>query len=175
MKSSYFLTSLRLGFRTWSREDLDLALELWGDFQVTRLFDGRGPLDGEAVAQRLERELESQSRHGVQYWPIFLLESHAHVGCAGFRPHDPARGILEMGIHIRPEFWRRGLGVEAGRALIPHAFHTLDAQGIFAGHNPENTGSRKLLAHLGFQYSHDEFYEPTGLHHPSYLLRPPAR
>ncbi len=44
--SEYFLTSERLGFRTWAVEDLELALGLWGDFEVTKLFDGRGPLSG---------------------------------------------------------------------------------------------------------------------------------
>jgi [ribosomal protein S5]-alanine N-acetyltransferase len=29
---------------------------------------------------------------------------------------------------------------------------------------------RQLLAKLGFHYTHDEFYPPTGLQHPSYLL-----
>lgn len=65
--SEYFLTSERLGFRTWSEGDLDLAVELWGDY-------------------------------------------------------------------------------------------------------PHNERSRNLLLKLGFAYTHDEFYEPTGLEHPSYLL-----
>jgi RimJ/RimL family protein N-acetyltransferase len=41
---------------------------------------------------------------------------------------------------------------------------------VFAGHNPANTASRGLLARLGFRYTHDELYAPTGLRHPSYLL-----
>jgi len=44
----------------------------------------------------------------------------------------------------------------------------LDANGLFAGHNPNNTNSRKVLEKLGFTYVGDEFYEPTGLYHPSY-------
>ena len=42
--------------------------------------------------------------------------------------------------------------------------------GLFAGHNPENTVSRHLLQKLGFRYTHDEFYAPTGLQHPSYMM-----
>lgn len=34
---SYFLRSERVGFRTWTAEDLPLALGLWGDPEVTRL------------------------------------------------------------------------------------------------------------------------------------------
>jgi hypothetical protein len=41
---------------------------------------------------------------------------------------------------------------------------------LFAGHNPANQASRELLARLGFRYTHDELYPPTGLMHPSYRL-----
>jgi RimJ/RimL family protein N-acetyltransferase len=54
---------------------------------------------------------------------------------------------------------------------MDHAFKSLNVTGLFAGHNPKNHGSRKLLAKLGFNYTHDEFYEPTGLEHPSFLIK----
>jgi hypothetical protein len=44
-------------------------------------------------------------------------------------------------------------------------------EALFAGHNPNNEKSGMLLGKLGFEYTHDEFYEPTGLQHPSYLLK----
>lgn len=34
----------------------------------------------------------------------------------------------------------------------------------------KNEGSGYLLGKLGFRYTHDEFYTPTGLNHPSYML-----
>jgi RimJ/RimL family protein N-acetyltransferase len=48
----------------------------------------------------------------------------------------------------------------------------LAASALFAGHHPANRSSRDLLLKLGFRYTHDEYYAPTGLQHPSYLLRP---
>jgi RimJ/RimL family protein N-acetyltransferase len=51
-----------------------------------------------------------------------------------------------------------------------YAFRSLKVKALFAGHNPKNLSSRNLLINLGFNYTHDEFYEPTGLEHPSYLL-----
>jgi RimJ/RimL family protein N-acetyltransferase len=42
--------------------------------------------------------------------------------------------------------------------------------GLFAGHNPKNEASRQLLEKLGFRYTHDEYYAPTGLNHPSYMM-----
>ena len=167
----YFLTTKRLGFRTWANDDFDLAFGLWGDFKVTKLFDGRGPLSREQVNSRLLQEIATQSEHGVQYWPIFLLESGEHIGCAGLRPYNVSKKNVEIGFHIRSSHWRKGYASEAARAVMDHAFRSLNVTGLFAGHNPKNHGSRKLLVKLGFNYTHDEFYEPTGLEHPSYFIK----
>lgn len=171
LNTDYFLTSKRLCFRTWSNDDLDLALGLWGDFKVTKLFDGRGPLSREQVKHRLNQEITTQSKHGVQYWPVFLIESVDHVGCAGLRPYDASRNILEIGFHIRSNYWQKGYASEAAYAVMDYAFVSLKVAGLFAGHNPKNLISRDLLKKLGFNYTHDEFYKPTGLEHPSYLLK----
>ena len=170
MNSEYFLKSRRLGFRNWSMDDLDLAYGLWGDFEVTKLFDARGPLSKEQVKDKLVQELATLSAHEIQYWPVFLLESGEHIGCAGLRPYDIAKGIFEIGFHIRSNHWQKGYATEAARAVIDYAFTCLNVKALFAGHNPKNLSSRRLLLKLGFHYTHDEFYEPTGLDHPSYLL-----
>ena len=79
-----------------------------------------------------------------------------------------------MGVHLRPEYWGQGLAQEAGRAVINLAFETLAVKSLFAGHHPENTASRRLIEKLGFHFTHEEFYPPTGLNHPSYLLANPG-
>ncbi len=160
---SYFLQSPRLGFRRWTEDDLDLAFQLWGDAEVTRLIGG--PFSREYAAARLAREMASD----LQYWPIFLRETGEHVGCCGLRPHRP--DLPALGFHLRPAYWGRGLGEEAARAVIDHAFHTLGITALFAGHHPQNTRSRALLEKLGFAYTGDELYPPTGLQHPSYVLQ----
>ena len=49
-------------------------------------------------------------------------------------------------------------------------FTALNTERLFAGHNPNNIASKKVLEKLCFQYIGDVFYEPTGLFHPSYEL-----
>ncbi len=166
----YFLQTERLGFRTWGEDDIALAVGLWGDPEVTRLIDARGALSPEQVRQRLSDEIASQRQHGVQYWPIFLLGAGEHVGCCGLRRREPTEGMFELGVHLRPAHWGRGLAFEAASGAIAHAFSALAATSLFAGHNPKNLDSRRLLQKLGFQWTHDEYYAPTGLQHPSYLL-----
>jgi RimJ/RimL family protein N-acetyltransferase len=168
----YFLTSERLGFRTWRPDDIELAVALWGDHQVTR-FIATAPLSRASIEERLAREIASQAEHGVQYWPIFLRQGGDHVGCCGLRTYRSS--VLELGVHIRSDFWRRGLAREAAQAVIAYGFDRLGARALFAGHNPDNTASRDLLRVLGFIYTHDEHYPPTGLMHPSYLMKASER
>lgn len=167
----YFLRTARLGFRRWSIDDLPLALALWGDPEVTRYIGG--PFSPEAVAEKLRAEIASMEAHHVQYWPLFLLDNDAHVGCAGLRLYRVHDQIYELGFHLRPAYWGRGLAAEAGQAVIAFASERLGAKGLFAGHHPENAASRKVLERLGFRFTHEEVYPPTGLRHPSYLLTIP--
>ena len=170
---SYFLTTERLGFSHWLTADLPVAIALWGNAAVTSLIGG--PFTAGQVEQRLHAEIASMTAYQVQYWPVFLLESGEHAGCAGLRPYRLDEGVYELGFHFRPELWGRGLAQEAGRAVIAFAFEQLGASALFAGHHPDNAASARVLAHLGFQFTHDEFYPPTGLKHPSYLLMNPKR
>ncbi len=167
---SVFLTTERLLFRGWQNTDFELALALWGDPGVTEFIVAEGRMSVEEVAARLSHEIDTAEKHGMQYWPVFLRENGGHVGCCGLRPHDPSRGILEIGFHIRSSLWGRGYAAEAARGVINHAFSVMGAEALFAGHNPRNAASRKLLEKLGFVFTHEEYYAPTGLMHPSYLM-----
>lgn len=164
----YFMHSARLGFRCWSSDDFPLASALWGDPRVTKLIGG--PFSEQQVREKLERELVWMRDHRVQYWPVFLLADHSHVGCTGLRPYKLEEKIYELGFHLRPEFWRQGFAEEAARAAIAHGFETVAANALFAGHHPENTASLHLLEKLGFRRMGTHLYTPTGLQHPSYLL-----
>ncbi len=169
MGRAYFLTTARLGFGYWSNDDLELANVLWGNPQVTALIGG--PFTEPEIREKLKSEIASMTAYKVQYWPIFLLEDARHVGCAGLRLYRPDERIYELGFHLRPEYWGRGLAEEAGSAAAAFAFEALGAKALFAGHHPANAASRRVLAKLGFRFTHEEFYPPTGMMHPSYLLQ----
>ena len=165
---AYWLQTARLGFGLWSEADLPLAMALWGDPEVARNIGG--PFTPDQVEQRLARELSNLRTHGIQYWPIFLLATGDLVGCCGLKPYRDDERIFETGFHLRPAFWRQGLGEEASRAVIDHAFRNLGASSLFAGHHPQNEASRRLLLKLGFRFTHRELYPPTGLEHLCYVL-----
>lgn len=166
----YFLQTNRTGFSIWTREDTALAQSLWGEPEVTRFICASGIFTPQEIENRLKLEIENYEKYGVQYFPIFELESADLIGCCGMRPYGNERDVFEMGFHLRKEYWRKGLAFEAASAMIEYGFSVLKAKELKAGHNPLNTASRKLLGKLGFRYEADYYYEPTGLYHPSYFM-----
>lgn len=165
---SYFMQTSRLGFSLWQEDDQDLADSLWGDPAVTKFICASGTFTDQDIKDRLQKEIRNNELHGIQYWPLFSLETGELIGCCGLRPYDPENGIYELGFHIRSLHWGNKYAAEAAAAVIRHAFDTMKVKGLFAGHNPKNAVSKKVLQRLGFRYTHDEYYAPTGLRHPAY-------
>lgn len=168
MEEQYFLKSDRIGFRPWTFNDMDMAIQLWGDGEVTK-YTG-GPFSNSQIQRKLLSERAILRQHKIQNWPIFLLDNHEFIGSCGLRPYKPKEKVYEIGLHLQKPYWGKGYASEAAKTVIDHAFDNLDATALYAGHHPENEVSEKMLKKLGFQYTHDEYYEPTGLHHPSYIF-----
>jgi RimJ/RimL family protein N-acetyltransferase len=129
-----------------------------------------GPFSRAQVSQRLAHEVAVYERHGLQYWPLFLLATGEHVGCCGVTPHRAEGPVYQFGFHLRQAHWRRGYVREAAPVIIADAFASLGAAALHAGHHPDNEPSRRALVALGFRYTHNEFYPPTGVIEPCYTL-----
>jgi [ribosomal protein S5]-alanine N-acetyltransferase len=165
----YFLTSPKLGFRHWIKDDEILAALIWKDAEVMRHMGG--PYDDEGVRNRLASEISLQQSVGFQYWPIFLRDTGEFVGCSGFRPFHDEEGVVELGVHIARKFWGARLGEEAARAVVSYAFQTIGSNVIVAGHGPLNLNSKALLLRLGFIFTHEEPWGECGNMHPHYRLK----
>ena len=167
----FFLEGARLSFSTWEQNDYSLAKELWGNDEVAKYISANSHFTDEEIESRLEKELDNGKKYNVQYWPMFLSEIKEFVGCCGLRPYDLEKNIYEIGIHILPQYWGKGIGTEALNTIIEYAFRKLKVKDLFAGHSPKNDASKKMLTKVGFKFVREEYYAPTGLMHPSYLYK----
>lgn len=159
----------------WSENDLPVAMELWGDYEVTKFIDKSSAWSKQQVAERLAEEIATQKKCGVQYWPFFLLETGENIGCCGISPDNSGPALPDIpwvGFHLRRKFWRQGFAYEAASAVIEYGFKTLGHKELYSGHHPLNAASKQLLLKLGFIYSHNNLYPPTGESHLCYVLTP---
>ena len=166
---NYFLSSERLVFSHWTTEDIEFAQLLWGNPRVSRLISKEGFSQSE-IANKLSTEIKYQATFGYQYFPIANIESKELIGCCGFHPLEKNTSQAELGCHILPDFWGQGIAYEANLKILEFAKQNFDLETVIAGHNPDNHASAKLLKKLGFERIEDQFYEPTGLMHPTYQL-----
>ena len=166
----YFIKTQRLGFSTWNNGDFELANQLWGDPEVTRFICAAGRFTPQEITERLLLEVHNGEQYGVQYWPIFALDTNAFLGCCGLRPFQGEANAYELGFHLCRQHWGMGYAFEGATAAMQYGFETIRASKLYAGHHPANTASEKLLTKLGFHSIGTKFYEPTGLYHPSYEL-----
>ena len=172
---NYFKETDRISFSVWTSEDLELAKSLWGDPDVARYICAAGVFTDEEIENRLHLEISNYENYRIQYFPMFEKETNEFIGCCGLRPFEGQTDILEIGFHLKKKFWGKGMAKEAASAMIGYGFHDLHVKELRAGHNPNNVASRKLLAKLGFQYTGDLYYPPTGLNHPSYTMKQPSK
>ena len=166
----YFIQTDRISYSRWTDKDIGLANLLWGDKDVTKYICATGEFTNDDISNRLNIEIGNGREFGVQYWPIFEKKSGELIGCCGARPFNSEPNSYEIGVHLRRKYWGLGYATEAAQATIDYCFAELGAEKLFAGHHPQNSGSRKMLTKLGFQYIGDNFYEPTGRFHPSYVI-----
>ncbi len=168
MSDQYFLKSRRIGFRTWSLNDLSLAFELWGDSEVTRYIGG--DLTNSQIQEKLLIERSISRRHNVELWPIFLLDTHEFIGCCGLRPYRVHEKSYEIGVHIKSSCWDNGYANESVLTVIEYAFDHLLANLIVANHHPDHKIAKGLISKLGFRYAFNELNDVTKLVHPCHLL-----
>lgn len=163
----WLMATERLRFGIWRKDDIALAEAIWGDAEVTELTGG--PFSTDEVAERLSREIENWRQYRIQYWPVFRLNDSTLVGCCGLRPRNMEARIAELGFQLCRQSWGQGYASEAAKAVIEWA-RAQDFMTLIAGHHPSNHASKRALARLGFAYTHDELYPPTGLMEPCYFL-----
>ena len=85
--------------------------EIMGDGEVTRYHGGSWT--SQQMDDRLASEVAMLEHEGVQYWPMFLLETGEHAGCCGLHPRDKSMDVYELGCHLRRAFRSQALGREA--------------------------------------------------------------
>jgi RimJ/RimL family protein N-acetyltransferase len=72
------------------------------------------------------------------------------TGSVLLKPLPDGDGEMEIGWHLHPDSWGRGLAMEAGRALLAYGFG-LGLEEIWAVTHLENARSARVCAKLGMQ------------------------
>jgi RimJ/RimL family protein N-acetyltransferase len=87
----------------------------------------------------------------------FLIEfESAAIGMVGVDWRHP--DAPELGYWLGVDYWAKGFGTEAARAVIDFTFEEFDVENLFSGARVTNPSSRNILEKCGFQWSGVELH-----------------
>jgi|TARA_R100000501_G_scaffold14813_2_gene26880 RimJ/RimL family protein N-acetyltransferase len=147
-----FMVTERLFLRPLWPEDAKTVHEGLANPAVHRnLASTRSPFPLEDAEQKIAADWAA--------WPqkislgIFLRTDTGphHVGHIGFGKRPDRDRAIELGYWIAEPYWGRGIAVEAGRAVLEHAFTAWRLPTLSAGHYTDNPNSGRVLQKLGFR------------------------
>ena len=151
------LRTKRLRFRRFTRDDIDLLLELDSDPEVMRWLTG-----GKASTREFYEEAMPRILATYESGPSRGTFGAEQIGADGvwrfvgwFHLKDGFHwpGELELGYRLRRSAWGRGLATEGSVALIRHALEDLGEPVVVAGTMLGNVGSQRVMVKAGMEFA----------------------
>lgn len=102
--------------------------------------------------EQLERYVKGIDNTSKVVLAICDKKSHRHIGNAALQGIDWITRSAEFAILIgEKQYWRKGIGEEAGRLLVDYGFTCLNIHRIHCGTSSQNVGMQKLAIKLGMR------------------------
>ena len=161
------LETERLLLRRFTRDDVDLLVELDSDPQVMwYISKGRPTARVEIEKIILPRFLEYYELfEGYGTWATHEKATGEFIGWLSLRPRDgDPPDEPELGYRLKRSAWGRGYATEGAQALVDLAFRELGARRVYAESMAVNTASRRVMEKAGLKYARTfamEFEDPV--------------
>ncbi|MDL9980247.1 GNAT family N-acetyltransferase [Microbacterium sp. ASV49] len=166
------LETPRLLLRRFALDDVDFVLDMYSRWEVQR-YIGRVPrvmASRDEAVERVERYAAFAEPDPDGIWLIADRTTGERFGTALLKglpasgPSEPLEpsGETEIGWHLHPDAWGRGIASEAASRVLEYAFGAgLDH--VLAVTNPDNTASQAVARRIGMrdQGLTDAYYNAT--------------
>jgi ribosomal-protein-alanine N-acetyltransferase len=155
----------RLILRRQVIEDLDALWGLYCDPEFTKHIPD-APKTYEEARQELEWHMNGHPRRPeLGLWATIHKESGRFIGRCGLLPWTiDGQAEVEVAYAIAREYWGRGLGTEAARAIAAYAFNELKLTRLICMIEPENQASIGVARQIGMTFE-KEMQDELGEYH----------
>lgn len=145
------IATQRLRLTPFREEDIDALHRHWIDPDVRRWLWDDVVIPRERAAETVRGAIASAAARGAGMWSLFLREGDGElIGFCGFR-ELPDSDDIELLYGLYPAHWGLGLATEASRAALDFAFRELRVPRVYAGADPPNAESFKVMERLGMR------------------------
>ena len=164
----------RLVLRKMAESDLKHYFHrLAGSEAVTRymLFQPHDNIADSEVS--IQKWLARYEAGPCYHWVISLKETRELIGIIDLLRIDERTESASFAYMLGQDFWGRGYGTEALKAVFDFAFQDMELRSIEADHMAENVGSGRVMQKAGMvcQGIHPAKYEKNGTFHDAVLYR----
>ncbi len=165
----------RLSLRRWRATDTAIFTRLNADPRVMEHYPASlSPVESRLMIGRIQAHF---SLHNFGLWAVELRQTGDFIGYIGlniptFQLPIPSHTepAVEIGWRLACEYWGRGLATEGARAVLHHAFTTLNLEEIVSFTVPTNLRSIKVMEKLGMTLDPADDFD-----HPRLPARHPFR
>jgi ribosomal-protein-alanine N-acetyltransferase len=142
----------RLIMRPFTMNDVDALHRLWTDPQVRKYLWDDLVISREQAAEVVENSMASFAQRGFGLWAVFPKDKDELIGFCGFRLFDDPPEV-EILYGISPAHWGQGLATEAAQAMLRCGFDEHGFERIFAGADPPNAASFRVMEKCGMTFA----------------------
>jgi RimJ/RimL family protein N-acetyltransferase len=153
----------RLALRAWQIGDREEFARLNSDVRVMEFMPAcLSPAQSDLF---LDRTKQHFLKYGFGLFAVELREGRRFIGALGlmvpaFEAHFTP--CVEIGWRLAADCWGRGLATEGARAVVHHAFESLQLESLVSFTVPANIRSRRVMQKIGMtRDSADDFEHPN--------------
>jgi RimJ/RimL family protein N-acetyltransferase len=142
----------RLVVRDWDNSDVDRVYDIYRRWEVSRWLGAqpRAMPDLDAAAQTIERWKQRSTGPTYGIWAVEERANGVVAGTVLLSPLPGDGGEVEVGWHLHPDAWGRGLATESARGAIDRG-RAAGLDEIYAVVRPDNAPSLAVCRRLGMR------------------------
>ena len=153
----------RLALRAWQIGDREEFARLNSDVRVMEFMPALlSPAQSDLFLDRIEQHF---LRYGFGLFAVELRKDQRFIGTVGlmmpaFAAHFTP--CVEIGWRLAADCWGCGLATEGAKAVVHHAFESLQMESLVSFTVPANVRSRRVMEKIGMtRDSADDFEHPN--------------
>lgn len=126
--------------------DRDLVIRLYTNAEVRRFLGG--VVNEQSIRLKFLQMLEPVTE--TQRWVIRVKNHNSCIGIVSLGKHYNNIDT-EISYQLMPEWWRKGYGSEATKAIVTYGLTVLNLPRVIAETQIDNLASRRLLERIGMR------------------------
>ena len=150
MKANYLFTSARLGFRSWSKDDLPEFASLNADAEVMKHFPR--VLSESETAEFIHRLQRHFNQHGYCYFATEVIDTGEFIGFIGlaYQEYETAfTPATDIGWRLKRSAWNKGYATEGARRCLDFAFREVELEKVISTCPIKNAKSENVMRKIG--------------------------